>query len=282
MNTLEIDGHAYQYPNKLDQLTREQLIGVYQRITRKGKKNVWADVLKIIFPECPNLRKLTAQIEIDSDLSLQQGALTQTMLERTAEAIVRKGELIKDTLHSFDHHKRTYIGPGNGFAMLTVREYIHAYELSFYYAQNPENNAHLLHQLIYCLYRPQVQDDNPENPQADLRAPFHYALLERRGNAFADLPWHLKAIIYQYFVHCQDALIIQKHENIFSQGGTPTKAAKGTPKPIDWGELITLMTQGDSIRKEATMNERVVEWFFMKNTLIAEAKKDQARRLAHK
>ena len=47
--------------------------------------------------------------------------------------------------------------------MLSVREYIHAYELSFYYAQNPENNAYLLDQLIYCLYRPQVQEDDRNN-----------------------------------------------------------------------------------------------------------------------
>lgn len=124
--------------------------------------------------------------------------------------------------------KKVYYGPVNGFAEITLAEFLDADELYRSYLENSEVAD--LDNFVAILYREKSKDFNPKSPttNGDCREPYNDLTVKFRIDHIAKLPLTKKLAVFIWFESCKN-FITDKYEVIF-KSSTP---ADGTADEID-------------------------------------------------
>lgn len=126
----------------------------------------------------------------------------------------------------------TYYGPLNGFAEITLAEFLDADEAYRNYLNNLDITD--LEQFVSIIYREKSKDFNPKSPDTngDCREPYNELTCKFRLENISKLPLDKKLVPFIWFESCKN-FITEKYEVIFkSSGQTEGEADADAIDPI--------------------------------------------------
>jgi len=202
MVSVQINNYKFGYPEKMEELTADQLLGLGRNFHRLRDQieTQWILFLEFVKPHWGKMGKNIMQLDLESkddekrlrdqELMIALAELNLFLLDRNCCS--------KILLPVFDFGGKKYYGPADRIDSSTIMEYAYAEYLFWDYIYKQKERS--LTELVAVLYRKKGHaNPGDENYRGDLRCGFNKLNVNGDADELTLLPAEIKkAILIQY------------------------------------------------------------------------------------
>ena len=206
---------------------------------KEGKKNIYilaaVDISYII-------QKFDFLFKISKEKS------TDTAVSEPLEVYALHSRLTKSIIPYITVAGTKFYGPADGLSNILFQEYIHTETFMSKYSDT--GDITFLDKIIAVLYRPQVDNYDPENIfyQGDRRELFNDFIINKRAALISKVDINLKYAIYLFYTGC-----INHIQKLFKEVFTATSNQEPATRNntfLSMMKLVTALTQNDVTKNE--------------------------------